>query len=266
MNYNAINQKDELFFILGPCAIESKEHTLFMAEEINNICQKLGVKFIFKSSFDKANRTSVNSKRGVGMKEGLDVLAEIKSKFNIPITTDVHVADHCLEVAKVADILQIPAFLSRQTDLLIAAAKTDAIINVKKAQFSAPWDMKSVIEKIKSTSNNKIILTERGTSFGYNNLVVDMISLPVMSNLGVPVIFDGTHSTQLPSGNGASSSGRSDMILPLAKAAVATGFVDGVFLEVHDDPANAMCDQDCQLKLSKLEETLKSLVCVFNAS
>ena len=231
----------KLTIIAGPCVIESRELCLKIAEKLGNICAKAGVQYIFKASFDKANRTGANSFRGHGLGRGLAILAEVKHNFKIPVITDVHSANQVENVAEIVDILQIPAFLCRQTDLLVEAGKSGKPVNVKKGQFMAPEDMKGAVEKIKSTGNDRVILTERGSSFGYHNLVVDMRSLIVMRELGVPVVFDATHSVQLPGGLGHASGGEVQFVRPLARAAAAAG-IDGLFMEVHPEPAKALCD------------------------
>jgi len=247
-----------LFLIAGPCVIESESHTRTMAERVSKIASDCGVPYIFKASYDKANRSSVKAFRGPGLAEGLRILAKIKSDLHLPILTDIHDASQAAPAAEVADILQIPAFLARQTDLLIAAAKTGRIVNVKKAQFLSPWDMGNVVEKIASSGNNKIILTERGASFGYNNLVVDMRSFPVLAKFGCPVVYDVTHSVQLPGGQGHASGGQPEFIEPLARAGVAAG-VDGLFLETHDNPAAALSDGPNALPLAQLPQLLSRL-------
>lgn len=247
-----------LAFILGPCVIESLQHALFMAQEIKDICQHVGVKFVYKSSFDKANRSSISSFRGKGMEFGLEVLAQVKEEIGVPVTTDVHETWQVEKTAEVADIIQIPAFLCRQTDLLVASAKTGKPVNVKKGQFLAPWDAKNIVEKLETAGAEKILLTERGVSFGYNNLVVDFRSFPIMRSFGVPVVFDVTHSLQLPGGLGKATGGQSEYIEYLARAGVACG-VDAVFMEVHDNPAKAPSDGPNQLPLSRLEKLLKQL-------
>jgi 2-dehydro-3-deoxyphosphooctonate aldolase (KDO 8-P synthase) len=247
-----------LFLIAGPCVIESEIHARKMAESIAKIAADAGIPYIFKASYDKANRSSVKAFRGPGINEGLRILAKIKSDLHLPILTDIHDATQAAPAAQVADILQVPAFLSRQTDLLEAAAKTDRIVNVKKAQFLSPWDMKNVVEKISAAGNDKIILTERGASFGYQNLVVDIRSFPIMKKFGYPVVFDATHSVQLPGGQGHASGGQPEFIEPLARAAVAAG-VDGVFLETHDHPAAALSDGPNALPLSQLPALLARL-------
>jgi 2-dehydro-3-deoxyphosphooctonate aldolase (KDO 8-P synthase) len=247
-----------LFLIAGPCVIESEAHARGMAERVAKIAADAGVPYIFKASYDKANRSSGKAFRGPGLAEGLRVLAKIKAELHMPVLTDIHEASQAAAVAEVADILQIPAFLARQTDLLLAAAKTGRIVNVKKAQFLSPWDMGNVAEKIAATGNEKIILTERGASFGYNNLVVDMRSFPVMKKFGYPVVYDVTHSIQLPGGQGHASSGQPEFIEPLARAGVAAG-VDGVFLETHDSPASALSDGPNALPLAELPRLLARL-------
>ncbi|MGE3467537.1 MAG: 3-deoxy-8-phosphooctulonate synthase [Pyrinomonadaceae bacterium] len=247
-----------LTFILGPCVVESKEHAMFMAQEISDICRMVGVDLVYKSSFDKANRSSIDSFRGDGMEFGLDILGQVKAEVGVPVITDIHEPWQAERAAAVADILQIPAFLCRQTDLLIAAAKTGKAVNVKKGQFLAPWDAKNIVEKLQAAGCDKILLTERGASFGYNNLVVDLRSFPIMRSFGVPVVFDVTHSLQLPGGLGKATGGQAEYIEHFARAGVACG-VDAVFMEVHDDPANAPSDGPNQLPLSRLEALLVKL-------
>jgi 2-dehydro-3-deoxyphosphooctonate aldolase (KDO 8-P synthase) len=247
-----------LFLIAGPCVIESESHARSMAERVAKIASDAGVPYIFKASYDKANRSSVKAFRGPGLSEGLRILSKIKSDLHLPILTDIHDASQAAPAAEVVDILQIPAFLSRQTDLLVAAAKTGRILNVKKAQFLSPWDMGNVAEKIAAAGNPKIILTERGASFGYNNLVVDMRTFPVLAKFGYPVVYDVTHSVQLPGGQGHSSGGQPEFIEPLARAGVATG-VDGIFLETHDNPAAALSDGPNALPLAQLPHLLARL-------
>jgi len=248
----------KLCFILGPCVVESLEHAMSMSREIKSICSRVGVDFVYKSSFDKANRSSAESFRGEGMDFGLDVLRQVKREIGVPIITDIHEPWQAEKVAEVADILQIPAFLCRQTDLLVAAAKTGKAVNVKKGQFLAPWDAKNIVEKLRSAGSEKILLTERGTSFGYNNLVVDLRSFPIMRSFGVPVVFDVTHSLQLPGGLGKATGGQSEYIENFARAGVACG-VDAVFMEVHDNPAKAPSDGPNQLPLNRLEKLLTKL-------
>ena len=244
--------------IAGPCVIESETHARMMAEKVAKIAADAGVPYIFKASYDKANRSSVKGFRGPGLKEGLRILGKIKSELKLPILTDIHDASQAAPAAEVCDVLQIPAFLARQTDLLIAASKTGRIINVKKAQFLSPWDMGNIAEKVESTGNTKIIFTERGSTFGYQNLVVDMRSFPIMQRTGYPVVFDVTHSVQLPGGQGHSSGGQPQFIEPLARAGVAAG-VDGIFLETHDNPAKALSDGPNALRLSELLSLLTKL-------
>src|SRR5246127_2093015 len=249
---------DPLFLIAGPCVIESETHARMMAESIAKIAADAGVPYVFKASFDKANRSSVNSFRGPGLKEGLRILGKIKSELKLPILTDIHEPSHAAPAAEVADILQIPAFLARQTDLLVAAGKTGRIINIKKPQFVSPADMKNVVEKIASTGNTNIILTERGSSFGYQNLVVDFRGIPQMKKLGYPVVFDATHSVQLPGAQGHTSGGQPEFIEPLARAAVAAD-VDGIFIETHDNPTKALSDGANALPLDHLPGLLSRL-------
>ncbi len=247
--------------LAGPCAIESREMAFQVATELKQMCEELGVNYIFKASFDKANRSSLTSKRGVGMDEGLRILQEIKTTLDLPIVTDVHEAWQCPIVAQVADVLQIPAFLSRQTDLLVAAAHTGKVVNVKKGQFMAPWDMQNVVSKCNEAGNPNVMLCERGTTFGYNNLVVDMTGLVEMRQLGAPVVFDATHSVQKPGGMGTSTGGNRDMIPYLMRAALAVG-VDAIFAEVHPDPDNAISDGPNQLYLSTFRQLLEQAIAV----
>lgn len=248
-----------LFFIAGPCVIESEAHAMKMAERLAATASELRVPLIFKASYDKANRSSASSFRGPGIKEGLRILGAIKKKFGLPILTDIHDASQAAPAAKVCDVIQIPAFLCRQTDLLIAAGKTGRAVNIKKGQFVSPWGMRNAVEKIASTGNEKIIVTERGASFGYQNLVVDMRSFPILRGLGYPVVFDATHSVQLPGAEGKASGGQPEFIEPLARAAVAAG-VDGVFMEVHDNPAKALSDGANALALEKFAPLAKRLM------
>lgn len=247
-----------LAFLLGPCVVESYEHASFMAREIKGICERFGVGFVYKSSFDKANRSSIDSFRGDGMERGLEILAEVKKEAGVSVVTDIHEPWQAEKAAEVADILQIPAFLCRQTDLLIAAAGTGRAVNVKKGQFLAPWDAKNIVDKLQNAGCDKILLTERGASFGYNNLVVDLRSFPIMRSFGVPVVFDVTHSLQLPGGLGKATGGQAEYIEHFARAGVACG-VDAVFMEVHNDPANAPSDGPNQLPLTRLEKLLSKL-------
>lgn len=246
---------DRVALLSGPCVIESRDHALFLAEKISEIARKAGFAYVFKASFDKANRSSGTSYRGPGMDEGLKVLAEVKEKIGVPVVTDIHTEDQVEAVAQVVDILQIPAFLCRQTDFILAAARTGKAVNVKKGQFLAPWDMQNVVEKIRSVGNENVLLTERGASFGYNNLVSDMRSLAVMRGFGYPVVFDATHSVQLPGGQGTSSGGQRQFIEPLARAATATG-IDALFVESHNDPDNALSDGPNNLPLDRLADLL----------
>ena len=254
----ALGRGNPLFLIAGPCVIESEAHARMLAERVARTAADAGVPFIFKASYDKANRSSVNSFRGPGLTEGLRILAKIKSELKLPILTDIHEPSHAASAAEVADVLQIPAFLARQTDLLVAAAKTGRVINIKKPQFVAPAEMKNAIEKVESTGNKRIILTERGAAFGYQNLVVDFRSFPIMKKFGYPVVFDVTHSVQLPGGQGHASGGQPEFIEPLARAGVAAG-VDGIFLETHDNPAAALSDGPNALPLSQLPALLSRL-------
>lgn len=244
--------------IAGPCQIESKDHALETAHQLKEICAKQQIGLIYKSSFDKANRTSIQKQRGLGITKGLAVLNEVKTQLGLPILTDVHSAEQCSEVALVADILQIPAFLCRQTDLLIAAAKTNRVINVKKGQFLAPWDMRNVADKIASSGNDQILLCDRGTSFGYNTLISDMRGLPIMAQTGYPVVFDATHSVQQPGGMGDSSGGQREFVGYLAKAAMAVG-IAALFIETHEDPDNAPSDGPNMIKLCDVPALLNKL-------
>ncbi len=251
---------DRPFVLLaGPCALESRAHALEMVATLVEITGSLGIPFIYKSSFDKANRTSVDSARGIGLSAALDIFAEIREAKGVPVMTDVHTAEQCAEVAKAVDVLQIPAFLSRQTDLLIAAGDTGKVINVKKGQFLAPWDMKNVAAKISSTGNENILLCERGASFGYNTLVSDMRSLPIMAETGYPVVFDATHSVQQPGGQGTTSGGQREFVPVLARAAVAVG-VAAVFIETHQDPDKAPSDGPNMVPLKQLPQLLETLM------
>ena len=247
-----------LFLIAGPCVIESEEHALRMAERLAEITAHSGVPFVFKASYDKANRSSGESYRGPGIAGGLRILKKIKDRLRLPILTDIHEACQAEPAAEVADVLQIPAFLSRQTDLIVAAGKTGRVVNLKKGQFLSPWEMANAVDKVEKTGNYQIFLTERGASFGYQNLVVDMRSFPIMRKTGCPVVFDVTHSVQLPGGAGKSSGGQPEFIEPLARAGAAVG-VDGIFLEVHDDPAKALSDGTNALPLAELPALLGKL-------
>lgn len=247
-----------LAVIAGPCQLETRDHALFLADFLKQACDKAGVGLVFKASFDKANRTSAQGKRGPGIDAGLEMLASVKAETGVPVITDVHLPDQCAKVAEVADALQIPAFLCRQTDLLIAAARSSKPVNVKKGQFLAPWDMRHVADKVISAGNSNILLTERGTSFGYNTLVTDMRGLPQMSELGYPVIMDATHAVQMPGGQGASSGGQRAFASVLARAAVAIG-VAGVFIETHQDPDNAPSDGPNMIPIEQMPALLKEL-------
>jgi 2-dehydro-3-deoxyphosphooctonate aldolase (KDO 8-P synthase) len=247
-----------LTIIAGPCVVETEKHALFMAREINETCKRVGLDLVYKSSFDKANRSSIDSFRGQGMEFGLEVLATVKKEVGVPVITDIHEPWQVEKTAEVADILQIPAFLCRQTDLLVEAAKSGRAVNVKKGQFLAPWDAKNIVDKLQNAGCEKILLTERGASFGYNNLVVDFRSFPIMRAFGVPVVFDVTHSLQLPGGLGKATGGQSQYIEDFARAGVACG-VDAVFMEVHDNPAKAPSDGPNQLPLERLEKLLRKL-------
>ena len=251
-----------MFLIAGPCAIESREVVMQTAAHLKEVCERLGIELYFKSSFDKANRTSL-SDRGIGMEKGLEILQEVKDLYGLPILTDVHESWQCAPVAEVADVLQIPAFLARQTDLLVAAAKTGKVVNVKKGQFMAPWDMRGAIAKIEEARGDEagIWLTERGSSFGYGNIVVDMTSLVKMREYGYPVVFDATHAVQQPSSQAGVTGGNRAMVPHLMRAALAVG-IDGLFLEVHPDPENAISDAANQVRLSDIEEILKQAVAI----
>src|SRR5262245_14193193 len=249
----------DLFLIAEPCVIESSDHAFFMASELKKITSTHRVPFVFKASYDKANRTSIKSFRGPGLQEGLEILRDIRQTLQVPVLSDVHEPSQCKPAAEVLDILQIPAFLSRQTDLILAAAETGKIVNVKKGQFLAPWEMKNVVDKMRETGNSRVLLTERGASFGYNNLVVDFRSIPIMQSFGCPVVLDVTHSLQLPGGQGQSSGGQPQYIPHFACAGVAAG-VDGLFMEVHDNPAKALSDGPNALNLSLLSDLLQRVV------
>ncbi|NRG18835.1 3-deoxy-8-phosphooctulonate synthase [Rhizobiales bacterium] len=244
--------------IAGPCAMESREHALEMATAVKEICGNLGIPVVFKSSFDKANRTSLGSGRGLGVDAALPVFAEVRERYGMPVLTDVHLPEQCAKVAEAVDVLQIPAFLCRQTDLLVAAAQTGRVINVKKGQFLAPWDMKNVLAKVVDSGNPNVLLTERGASFGYNTLVSDMRSLPIMARTGAPVVFDATHSVQQPGGQGGSTGGDREFVPVLARAAVAVG-VAGLFIETHDDPDNAPSDGPNMVPIDQLGALLSEL-------
>lgn len=248
-----------LSLIAGPCQLESRDHAVEVASALKEITGRLGIGLVFKTSFDKANRTSSSAQRGIGLKAALPIFAEIREKLGLPVLTDVHEIDQCAPVAEVVDVLQIPAFLCRQTDLLVAAAKTGRAVNVKKGQFLAPWDMKNVVAKITGAGNDRVLVTERGVSFGYNTLVSDMRALPVLKETGAPVVFDATHSVQQPGGQGTSSGGQREYVPVLARAAVAVG-VAGVFIETHPDPDNAPSDGPNMIALKDMEKLLGELI------
>ena len=258
-----ISNSNSFCLIAGPCQLETEQHAMDMAGKIKEITTSLGIGFIYKTSFDKANRTSLKGKRGAGLEQSLPIFDKIKKELNVPILTDIHNIEQCAVVAKHVDVLQIPAFLCRQTDLLIAAAKTKKIINVKKGQFLAPWDMVNVTKKISDSGNDNILVTERGASFGYNTLVSDMRSLPIMAKNGYPVIFDATHSVQQPGGQGDKSGGQREFVEHLSRAAIAVG-VAGVFMETHQDPESAPSDGPNMIPLSNLENLLKQLIQIDN--
>ncbi|MBI2719794.1 MAG: 3-deoxy-8-phosphooctulonate synthase [Rhizobiales bacterium] len=255
----AFGNRLPLALIAGPCQMESRDHAMMMAGRLKEICAKLGIGLVYKSSFDKANRTSLSGRRGLGLARSLAVFADIRREFGLPVLTDVHEIPQCAELAPVVDILQIPAFLCRQTDLLVAAAATGRVVNVKKGQFLAPWDMQNVLAKIVDSGNPNVLLTERGASFGYNTLVSDMRALPIMAEMGAPVIFDATHSVQQPGGQGTASGGDRRMVPVLARAAVAVG-VAGVFIETHEDPDHAPSDGPNMVPLDQLEGLLTRLL------
>ncbi|WP_380055403.1 3-deoxy-8-phosphooctulonate synthase [Falsihalocynthiibacter sp. SS001] len=254
----AVGSDNPIFLITGPCQLESLEHSRMMAEKIAEACEATGTKFVFKASYDKANRSSIGTERGLGVEKGLQILGDIKREFNVPVITDVHLPEHCAIAAEVVDVLQIPAFLCRQTDLLLAAGETGKVINVKKGQFLAPWDMGNVAEKIASTGNDNIMLCERGTSFGYNTLVTDFRGLPTMAATGYPVVFDATHSVQQPGGKGTSSGGQREFAPVLARAAVAVG-VAGLFIETHQDPDNAPSDGPNMIPVDQMAALIENL-------
>ena len=256
-NFEIANNK-KFTLIAGPCQLESEDHAIKISSELKKITDDLKINFIYKTSFDKANRTSLNGKRGLGLEKSLPIFDKIRNQIGVPVLTDVHSPEQCSLVSKHVDVLQIPAFLCRQTDLLIAAAKTGKIINVKKGQFLAPWDMKNVIKKIEDSGNKNILITERGASFGYNTLVSDMRSIPIMSNFGFPIVFDATHSVQQPGGMGEKSGGQREFVPHLARAAIAVG-VGAIFIETHEDPNNAPSDGPNMVPLSELKNLLKKL-------
>ena len=261
---NVIFGKDNLGIIAGPCVIENRDHSLEMSYAIKEVCEDVGIPIVFKSSFDKANRTSIKSFRGPGIQEGMRILSDVKTETGLKVLTDIHSPDQAGLVSDVVDIIQIPAFLSRQTDLLIAAAKTGKPINIKKGQFLAPWDVEHIVKKMEESGSQNILLTDRGTQFGYNNLVADMRAIPLMKKFGYPVIFDATHSAQLPGGSGGHSSGMRDMIPTLARAAVAAG-CNGVFMEVHNNVDKAKSDAATQWPLDKLASFLIELKKIHNS-
>ncbi|WP_022712417.1 3-deoxy-8-phosphooctulonate synthase, partial [Pseudochrobactrum sp. AO18b] len=253
------SNKGTLSIIAGPCQMESREHAYDMAGALKEMTDKLGIGLVYKSSFDKANRTSLKGQRGIGLEKALEVFADLKKDFGFPVLTDVHTEEQCAVVGEVIDVLQIPAFLCRQTDLLIAAANTGRVVNIKKGQFLAPWDMKNVMAKVVESGNPNVMLTERGASFGYNTLVSDMRSLPIMAGLGAPVIFDATHSVQQPGGQGGSTGGQREFVETLARASVAVG-VAGVFIETHQDPDNAPSDGPNMVPLKDMPRLLETLM------
>lgn len=248
-----------LTVIAGPCQLETLDHALMIGERMADACAKVGASYVFKASYDKANRTSLSGRRGVGIEEGLEMLAAVRDRLDCPVLTDVHDAEQAVRAAKVVDVIQIPAFLSRQTDLLLTAGRTGAVVNIKKGQFLAPWDMPNVADKVASTGNDRIMLTERGASFGYNTLVADMRSLPIMARTGYPVIMDATHSVQQPGGQGGSSGGQREFAPVMARAAVALG-VAGVFIETHEDPDNAPSDGPNMIPLDRMPALIASLM------
>lgn len=257
-----IDKPEPVFFLIsGPCVIENYDITFLIADHLKKITRQLGIPFIFKASFDKANRTSIQSFRGPGFEKGLDILSTIKKQLNIPIISDIHLPDQAKKAAKVLDIIQIPAFLCRQTDLILAACNTGKPVNIKKGQFLSPWECKNILNKAKESGNTDICITERGSSFGYNNLVVDFRSIPIIKNLGVPVVFDATHSVQLPGGAVDSSAGERQFVPTLSKAAIAAG-ADGLFIETHPEPEKALCDGPNSLPLNDMEGLLSTLLSI----
>lgn len=260
-----VGSNKPLLLLGGPCVLESFELAKQVAGTMTEICDKHGISYVFKASFDKANRTSLDSFRGPGLDEGLATLAKLREQFQVPVISDIHEPSQAAPAAEVLDILQIPAFLCRQTDLLVAAAKTGKAINIKKGQFVSPWDMENAVNKVRGAGGTKVMLVERGACFGYNNLVVDMRSLPVMRSFGCPVIFDATHSVQLPGGAGGSSSGQREFIAPLTRAAIAAG-IDGLFMEVHPEPEKALCDGPNSIALNQVEALLENLIRIRDAA
>ncbi len=254
-----IGNDKPMTLIAGPCAMEGRQHALDMAGALKEITHRLGIGFVYKTSFDKANRTSAQSPRGVGLQEALPIFQAIKDQIGVPVLTDVHTEQHCADVSRVVDVLQIPAFLCRQTDLLVAAAATGAVINIKKGQFLAPWDMKNVVAKVVGAGNRNVLVTERGASFGYNTLIADMRSLPILAQMGCPVVFDASHSVQQPGGLGSTSGGQREFVPVMARAAVAVG-VAAIFMETHEDPDKAPSDGPNMVPLSEMEPLLERLV------
>lgn len=255
----SFSNTERFSLIAGPCQMESREHAFMIAGVLKELCDSLGIGLVYKSSFDKANRTSLSGKRGIGLDNAMQVFADLKKEFGFPVLTDIHTEEQCAIVSEVVDVLQIPAFLSRQTDLLVAAAKTGRVINVKKGQFLAPWDMKNVLAKLNESGNPNVMLCERGASFGYNTLVSDMRSLPIMASLGAPVVFDATHSVQQPGGQGGSTGGQREFVETLSRAAVAVG-VAGLFIETHEDPDNAPSDGPNMVHLKDMPKLLEKLL------
>jgi 2-dehydro-3-deoxyphosphooctonate aldolase (KDO 8-P synthase) len=253
------SQKGRFALIAGPCQMESRDHAFMIAGRLVELCRELGLGLVYKSSFDKANRTSLSAERGIGLEKAMEVFADIKKEYGIPVLTDIHTEEQCAAVAPTVDVLQIPAFLCRQTDLLVAAAKTGRVVNVKKGQFLAPWDMKNVLNKLNASGNPNVLLCERGASFGYNTLVSDMRSLPIMAAMGAPVVFDATHSVQQPGGQGGSSGGQREFVETLARAAVAVG-VGGLFVETHQDPDNAPSDGPNMVQIDNMRRLLEKLI------
>lgn len=257
----SFDNNKSIVLISGPCQMENREHSLMLAEALSRMCSDLGIGYVFKASFDKANRTSLSGKRGIGLEKALPIFDEVRETYGVPVLTDVHTEEQCERLQGHVDILQIPAFLCRQTDLLVAAAKTQCVVNIKKGQFLAPWDMKNVLAKVTESGNPNVLLTDRGTSFGYNTLVSDMRGLPAMAETGAPVIFDATHSVQQPGGLGGSSGGQREFVPVLARAAVAVG-VAGLFMECHEDPDNAPSDGPVMVPLHHMKQLLQSLVAI----
>lgn len=262
--WELLNTPKRLFLFSGPCVIETEALCLKIARSLKRSCDALGVTYVFKASYDKANRTSGKSRRGPGIQDGLKILASVREKVGVPILTDIHTEEQATKAGEIVDILQIPAFLCRQTDIVVAAAKTGKIVNLKKGQFLSPAEMGQVVSKVSGIGNNKIVLTERGTSFGYNNLVADMRSIPIMKSLGYPVVFDATHSVQLPGGGGDRSSGQGEFAPILAKSALAAG-ANGLFIETHPEPAKSPSDGPNMIPLGQMNRTLKSMLRVFKA-